>query len=124
MTVRKLTRYLLMLVSLASVHARMQAQTAVDGAIGGTVEDKTGAVISGANIVIHNNGTNAEQNITSDAAGFFRANHLQPGTYTVTVSAPNFDPEPRMPTSDRDREAQSVGWRSGVSIRSREFAGD
>jgi hypothetical protein len=91
MTVRKLTRYLLVLVSLASVHARMQAQTAVDGAIGGTVEDKTGAVISGANIVIHNNGTNAEQNITSDAAGFFRANHLQPGTYTVTISAPNFE---------------------------------
>src|ERR1700744_783212 len=91
MIVRKLTRYLLMLVSLASVHARMQAQTAVDGAIGGTVEDKTGAGISGANIVIPNNGTNAEQNITSDAAGFFRANHLQPGTYTVTISAPNFE---------------------------------
>ncbi len=79
MTFRKLTRCMLVIVSLAGVHSRMQAQTAVDGAIGGTVEDKTGATISGASVIIHNNGTNAEQNITPDALGFFRANSLQPG---------------------------------------------
>ena len=39
----------------------LRAQTAVDGAIGGSVEDKTGAVVAGATIVIHNNETNAER---------------------------------------------------------------
>ncbi len=66
-------------------------QSAVDGAIGGTVEEKTGAVVAGARVVIHNNGTNAEQTATTDTSGFFRVIHLQPGTYTVTVAAPGFD---------------------------------
>jgi hypothetical protein len=65
-------------------------QSAVDGAIGGTVEDQSGSVLSGATVVIHSNGTNAEQTVTTDNSGFFRAIHLQPGVYTVTVSAPGF----------------------------------
>ena len=76
-------------VCAASV-TTMLAQSAVDGAIGGTVEDKTGSVISGAKVVIRSNATNAEQMLVSDASGTFRAIHLQPGTYTVTVSAPGF----------------------------------
>ncbi len=67
------------------------AQTAVDGAIGGTVEDKSGAVVPGATVLIHSNGTNAEQTVLADASGFFRAIHLQPGHYTVTISAPGFE---------------------------------
>lgn len=69
----------------------VQAQTAVDGAIGGTVQDSSGAIISGAHVVIHNNGTDAEQNVTSDSSGFFRAIHLLPGAYTVTITAPGFE---------------------------------
>ncbi len=67
------------------------AQSAVDGAIGGTVEDVSGAVIPRATVLIHSNGTNAEQTVTSDDSGYFRVIHLQPGAYTVTVSAPGFD---------------------------------
>jgi outer membrane receptor protein involved in Fe transport len=66
------------------------AQSAVDGAIGGTVQDQTGSVVSKATIVIHSNGTNAEQTVASDDSGFFRVIHLQPGSYTVFVSAPGF----------------------------------
>ncbi len=66
------------------------AQSAVDGAIGGTVEDRSGAIVSHASVVIHNNGTNAEQTVTAENSGFFRAIHLQPGEYTVTVSASGF----------------------------------
>lgn len=66
------------------------AQSATEGAIGGTVQDSTGAVVPKANIVIHNNGTNAEQTVTSDDSGFFRVIRLQPGLYTVTVNAPGF----------------------------------
>jgi hypothetical protein len=67
------------------------AQSTTQGAIAGTVEDATHAVISGATIKIHNNGTNAEQTLTSDASGYFKAPLVEPGTYTVTVSAPSFE---------------------------------
>src|SRR4029077_14819269 len=83
-------RMALVAVLYAGSMTIMQGQSAVDGAIGGTVEDKTGSVISGAKVVIRSNGTNAEQMLVSDASGTFRAIHLQPGTYTVTVSAPGF----------------------------------
>ena len=74
---------------LASTAA--DAQTAVDGAIGGTVVDTSGAVVTNATITVHNSGTNAEQVITSDASGYFRVLHLQPGAYNVTISANGFD---------------------------------
>ncbi len=76
------------LCTLAGLQAL--AQTAVDGAIGGTVEDKTGAVIPKAGIVIRNAGTNVATSTTSDSSGYFRITHLQPGTYVVTVATPGF----------------------------------
>jgi outer membrane receptor protein involved in Fe transport len=71
--------------------AKVFAQSAVDGAIGGTVEDSAGAIIPKATVVIRSNGTNAEQTTISDDSGFFRAIHLQPGEYTVTVSVAGFE---------------------------------
>jgi hypothetical protein len=69
-----------------------RAQTAVDGAVGGTVADASGAIVSGATITVHENATNAEQIAHSDAEGYFRVIHLQPGTYSVTVAASGFEP--------------------------------
>ncbi len=81
----------LCLVSLMSLsEISMQSQTAVDGAIGGTVLDLSGSVVSGANIVVHNNGTNAEQTVNADSSGYFRATHLQSGSYNVIVTAPGY----------------------------------
>ena len=79
-----------LLLALAAVPGA-HAQTAVDGAIGGTITDTSGAVVSSAKVVIHNNGTNAEVSLTADNSGFFRAVHLEPGTYNITVTAPNFE---------------------------------
>ncbi len=67
------------------------AQTAVDGAIGGTVTDSTGAIVSGATVVVHNNGTNAEITLKADESGFFRAVHLEAGAYNVGFTAPGFE---------------------------------
>ncbi|MGA8042472.1 MAG: TonB-dependent receptor [Terracidiphilus sp.] len=67
------------------------AQTAVDGAIGGTVLDSTGAVVANANITVHNVGTNAEQTAATDASGYFRVLHLQPGAYNVSIKAEGFN---------------------------------
>jgi hypothetical protein len=70
---------------------KARAQSSVDGAIGGTVLDNSGSVVSNATIIVHNNGTNAEQTATTDTSGYFRIIHLQPGVYTVTVTASGFN---------------------------------
>ncbi|MDQ2834285.1 MAG: TonB-dependent receptor [Acidobacteriota bacterium] len=66
------------------------AQSTTQGAIVGTVFDVTDAVVPGAVVTIHDNGTNAEVRLTTDAAGLYRAPQLPPGTYTVTVTAAGF----------------------------------
>jgi hypothetical protein len=70
--------------------ASAYAQSAVDGAIGGTIEDTAGAVIPNATVLVHNDGTNADQSVTTDSSGYFRVSHLQSGQYTVTVTAAGF----------------------------------
>src|SRR5207237_2927118 len=57
------------------------AQSTTEGAIGGTVYDANGAVVANAAVVVHNNGTNAEQRVASDASGYYRVRQLQPATY-------------------------------------------
>ncbi len=66
------------------------AQSAVDGGLGGTVTDSTGALVGNASVLVRNNGTGAQLTVPVDNSGFFRAVHLQPGAYTVTVTAPGF----------------------------------
>ncbi|MBB6142693.1 hypothetical protein HNQ77_000631 [Silvibacterium bohemicum] len=91
MNFRKLAGWMLAVILVASMHGRLAAQTAVDGAIGGSVRDASGAFVSAAKVTIRNNGTNAEETTTSDASGSFRVIHLQPGTYTVTIAAVGFE---------------------------------
>lgn len=80
---------ILLAASAASVCA---AQSAVDGAVGGTVRDASGGAIPRAAITIRNIGTNATQSLTADDSGYFRVLKLQSGEYTVTVTAAGFAP--------------------------------
>jgi hypothetical protein len=68
------------------------AQTYTEGSIAGTVFDPSGAVVQGASIVIHNDGTNTETNLTTDGSGYFKAPQLPAAVYTVTVKAQGFAP--------------------------------
>ena len=66
------------------------AQTYTEGSIAGTVFDPSGAAVANAAIVIHNDGTNAEVHLTSDASGYYKAPQLPAAVYTVTANAPGF----------------------------------
>jgi hypothetical protein len=90
MTCRKSVNYMLFFIALAFARGTMNAQTAVDGAVGGTVKDTQGAVISDATVLVHNDSTNAEQTVKSDTSGYFRVLHLPAGLFTVTIKAPGF----------------------------------
>ena len=66
------------------------AQTTTQGSIAGTVHDATGAIIPNAAIRIVNNATNVTAVLNAGASGDFTAPLLDPGDYTVTVTAPGF----------------------------------
>jgi len=67
------------------------AQTTVGtGSIVGTVTDPSGAVVSGAKVVITNAGTSQQTSLTSNSAGAFNSGALAPGNYRVLVSAKGF----------------------------------
>jgi outer membrane receptor protein involved in Fe transport len=66
------------------------AQTTTQGAIAGTVLDVTGAIVPKAHLTIKNQGTNAVIKVDGDDSGFFKAPLLEPGTYTVNVTAAGF----------------------------------
>ena len=86
----KKTKAVLCFAVMCVAAGPMLAQTSTQGAIGGTVEDATGAVVGSASVRIHNDATNAEVVLTSDSSGFFKAPLLEPGNYTVTVTSPGF----------------------------------
>ena len=67
--------------------AMAQTETA---RIQGTVTDATGAVVSGATIKVTSAGTGREVTVTSGEDGTFSVLTLQPGRYSVDVTAPNF----------------------------------
>src|ERR1700751_5268814 len=116
-----------------------RAQSSVDGAIGGTVMDNSGSVVSNATVVVRNNGTNAEQTAVTNESGYFRIIHLQPGTYTVTVTAGGFnafkatnlivqvglltDLEARMTVGSTTQNVEVSGEAPVINTTSADFAG-
>src|SRR5262249_34557668 len=67
------------------------AQGGATGAITGTVEDPTGAVVANADVRIMNQDTGqVARTIKTDATGSFNVPLLPAGTYTVSVNSPGF----------------------------------
>ena len=67
-----------------------KAQLSGKGAITGTVTDKSGAVIPGAEIAATNGATNFTVTTKTGAAGNYTFANLDPGIYTVTITAQGF----------------------------------
>ncbi len=67
-----------------------QAISVNGGSIQGTITDPSGAVVPGANVTITGTDTGSVKVLTTDASGFYSVGPLNPGKYTVDVSAPGF----------------------------------
>ena len=83
---RSYLRVLCVGTTLAGVSALAQSTAT----LAGTVKDPTGAVLPGATVVVHNNGTGVDRTLHSDSAGQYVVPSLPPGEYTVTVNAAGF----------------------------------
>ena len=82
---RKFTKILI--VGLAMLICQMGVQAQTNGSLSGTVSDPQGAVVAGASVKVTNSETGSERTAATNIQGVFQINELNPGTYTVTVTA-------------------------------------
>src|ERR1700730_4209204 len=91
------TRILGTLILVPCLARGAWAQGGATGAISGTVQDASAAVIQNAKVNIQSEGTGeVVRKVTSDSSGLFTATLLPVGTYTIEVSAAGF-PVTRFP---------------------------
>ncbi len=75
-----------LVAAMVSLTAAGQTSTGLTGRI----SDQTGAVITGARVIAHNESTNQEYLATTTATGDFTLPNLPPGVYDVSATAPGF----------------------------------
>ena len=88
-----ISSYLALVVIVAALFlfaASSFAQSTTDGAIAGIVTDQSGALVPGASVATKNLGTGASASAKSDESGRFLIIHLQPGVYSVEITASGF----------------------------------
>jgi len=73
--------------------APRQASAQASAGVTGTVTDNSGAVISGAKVMIVNEGTSVSTSTTTESAGTYAFRGLPPAKYTITVNAEGFKKE-------------------------------
>src|SRR5262245_17184146 len=61
------------------------AQQSATGEVNGSILDPTGAVVSGARVMLTNQGTKISGSAASNASGYYIFINLQPGIYVLTV---------------------------------------
>jgi hypothetical protein len=64
---------------------------AVTGTLLGTIQDANGAVVPNASITLTNQDTGVVDKTTTGSQGYYAYPTLNPGLYTVTVTAPGFE---------------------------------
>jgi len=63
------------------------AQSAVTGAVSGTVSDATGAVVPNATVIVVDTATESKQTVKTNAEGRYTVGLLKPGLYKITAAA-------------------------------------
>jgi hypothetical protein len=86
------TRFATLFLTLAVVFGGVaRAQMAGTGAIAGTVQDPSGAVVANATVTAIDVDTNVPTTRTTTKAGDYNITPLTPGNYMVTVTAAGFE---------------------------------
>ncbi|MCI0389175.1 MAG: TonB-dependent receptor [Acidobacteria bacterium] len=85
----QISRFISLVSALLLMSAGLVAQTAT-GAFVGVITDQTGAVVSGATIVVTNRGTNRSVTVVSNESGAYVAPLLNPGEYDFAVTKTGF----------------------------------
>ncbi len=67
----------------------------VGGTLSGTITDTTGAALANVHVLVHNDETGNERNLTTEPDGRYSAPSIPVGTYTVTAELPGFTSEHR-----------------------------
>ena len=82
---------LLLLPAMATTISFGQAISVNGGSIQGTITDPSGAVVPNATVSITDADTGSTKMLHSDQAGFYGVGPLNPGNYTVAISAAGFE---------------------------------
>src|SRR5215472_6080923 len=87
---RGLNYLAIMLTVLIVPSSSITALAQSSGTIQGTITDPSGAVVGGAKIKVHNEGTGEDRMTQTDSAGAYQVAALPVGTYQVEVQAQGF----------------------------------
>src|SRR6266852_1719788 len=77
-------------VLIGALFFSAHAQTTTVGTISGTVRDQKGGVVPRAEVSIQSEGTGISRKVNSDDNGFYLANSLPAGRYTVSTAPSGF----------------------------------
>src|ERR1700733_3031760 len=78
-------------VSLMLLSAISSFGQAGQGKVSGLVTDPAGAIVVGAQVMLHNNATGLTQHTVTNAAGLYTFPSVNPGEYDVTASQKGFE---------------------------------
>ena len=87
---RALVAVLALFSLLMIVPSAMHAQTALSGAVSGTILDQTGAVVKGAKVTLTETATDVSRTAMTDAAGRYFFSTVPPGEYALKAEAKGF----------------------------------
>jgi hypothetical protein len=111
---------MLVLVAAFALSATAGFSQSTFGSVQGTVSDASGAVVGGAKVDAVNEATGATRTTTSDGAGDYRLVNLDPGSYTLTVSANNFGSVKDEHVTVPSRETVRADFKMAVQAASQE----
>ena len=81
---------ILSVAALIALPTPMLSQSLTSGDITGTITDPSGAAVPNANVTLKNNDTGTTQTTTSNGTGAYRFALLNPGNYSLSVTAQGF----------------------------------
>jgi len=101
--------WLLVAAALIVTSCALFAQETTGG-LTGAIKDPTGAVVSGAHVVVTGTALAGTKEQDTDSSGYYRFSNLPPGTYAISVTAKGFK------TTKREGLTLEVGHLPSVDI--------